>query len=92
MQAWSFIFENVERARPFSFCKGHFLWGNLTVNWKLLKGTKANTKGQRRAWPQWRASNPSPDHDKKNMRFVFHVYLDNPYTSKGITAVDPEIN
>ena len=42
-----FIYEHVERARPFSFCKGHFHQKILKVNGKILKGTKAKTRGNR---------------------------------------------
>ena len=39
---WNFIFE---RARPFSFCKGHFYWKVLKSMGNFWRGTKAKTRG-----------------------------------------------
>ena len=49
-QAWNFIFE---RARPFSFCKGHFNWKTLKPMGNLCRGTRAKFKGNRGNWPLW---------------------------------------
>ena len=44
---WNFIFELVEKARPFSFFQRALPLKNLEVYGKLLKGTKAKTRGNR---------------------------------------------
>ena len=47
VQAWNFIFEHVERARPFSFLfKGHLHWKIFKSIGNFWRGTQSKTRGK----------------------------------------------